>query len=184
MGTTDLTLKLPDKTFKKLRALAMLSGSTVPQLEGELLGYFDEMLSTNIAALLEQMDGKKVIHWKTSEEPAPDKEPEPEPEAPADEDANSHSLSADDDAGENKSLEEQVEDEQMKFDIDVPDVGGDSDRFLDVSLAPKEKSEAPRSPELPPDVSMLFGDSRTSKMRQSFDPRKPRASISDATDDN
>jgi hypothetical protein len=45
MSTPTLTLQLSEKTLKKLRALAMLSGSTVDELEREFADYFDKLFT-------------------------------------------------------------------------------------------------------------------------------------------
>jgi hypothetical protein len=162
---TSLTLDLPEKTFKKLRALAMLSGKTVPDLEQNLLEYFDAMLSENIQVLLAELDGTEVQQpaprVQTISTEAPEPEAETETVVP---DETAHALSEDDDADENKSLAEQV-DEGFVPQVRMPDAGESSDAFLDAALG------SGGSPELPQEM-------RARPAGKSFNPlsRKPRVS--------
>jgi hypothetical protein len=180
MAAPTLTLQLSDKTLKKLRALAMLSGSTVDQLEQEFAQYFDQMLTDNIAHLLTQMDGKppeSVIH---PEDPSIDLESVEnwrigETHTKVEADPNAHDLSEEALPEETKSLAEQVEDDGIQpTQFKAPDAGGDAEKFLDAAI----QSAPPRPPE-PPVGNFMGSQTRTAK--KTFNPQAPRVKISDYT---
>ena len=187
MAAPTLTLQLSDKTLKKLRALAMLSGSTVDQLEQEFVDYFDQMLTENIAHLLSEMDGKPLVqhtvgsiealptatsadledmnNWKVKETRA----------HPEEQDPNAHDLSEEALPEENKSVSEQIEDDGIQpTQYKAPNAGEDAEKFLDAALqsAPPRKQEA---------LQGSFMGSPTRSARGMFNPQAPRVKISDYT---
>lgn len=136
MSDNTITLPLPESTRRKLRALAMLSGQNVGNIETELSGYLDKIITERCAELLGIESGitfqYNVASDATDEHLGQDKEPPRrsfadvhkeaaagEQVAPAVEEAfagigiqddiSGHELSGDEDLGENKSLQEQVE---------------------------------------------------------------------------
>jgi hypothetical protein len=91
--TFELTLKLnlPEKTLKKLKSFAMLSGMGVSDLEAQLIsqvepqisGYFDRILTDSIVEKLSELDGIKLTLG--------------EKQVPVESDSVEHTLSGDDD---------------------------------------------------------------------------------------
>jgi hypothetical protein len=186
-ATTEITLALGAGSIKKLRALAMLTGKTVDEVEADLSETFDRMLSANIKLLVSQLDGddepahtelaplRKVVETKNpaarsfAQAEAEANDPLPVEEAAPDE----HSLSGDDDVGENKSLEEQAADGTLtQADLpsigEIPDAGDNAEAYLEAAF----RSERTHLPE----------NQRPPVRRQpstSFDPRRPRVSIVD-----
>ena len=186
--TQVLNIPLEDKTLKKLKALAMLSDIKVTDLEAEISGLIDQMLSDNIAIKMAELDGKpmKLVINQEVETVAI-------PAAPVvEEDPNAHGLSEDEASEEVLSSEEQIakeakpaapaapvakkEDDIYKLDIDAPvagDDGEDAEAFVDAP-APVSKNKAT--------VSTPYGRATAPK---GFDPRKPlaRVRIADFTGD-
>lgn len=199
--STSLTLELPEKTLKKLRALAMLSGSSVTQMEKQLVQYFDEMLTENITVLLSELDGKNVARYRLespAREEVAEEEAFEEEEEGVPQDENSHSLSDDDDTEENKSLEEQAElvkketlktkpatspkeeaadQDEFNFNIDVPNVDNNAEAFLDTAMSSSAPSREPAQ------QSGMYGVATPAGM--SFNPKKrnPMRNVSEYTGD-
>ena len=176
MSAPYLTLQLSDKTLKKLRALAMLSGSTVDQLEKDFADYFDQMLSENIAALLSQLDGRDYL--PNSSSPVSEKIAEPEKVAePLKDSPAEHSLSEDDLPEETKSIAEQIEEEGFQpSKLNFPDAGEDIEKFLEGT--PASKKEQPQI-----QASFLVGGNQPRSAKKAFNPQAPRVKISDYTGD-
>ncbi len=155
----SLTLNLDDKTVRKLRALAMLSGKTVAELENEFSQYFDRLLTQEIAEHLDMVAPATGNSFHVEGTPVQEKsvkyaqqeaEYEENPPEPLNGDLD-HSLSGDADEGQ-ESLEEQFTREsgqEVMFKPDVrgggedaisfnhlrfPDAGQDSEAFLDEVL--------------------------------------------------
>lgn len=168
--STSLTLDLPEKTFKKLRALAMLSGKSVPDLEQNLLEYFDAMLSENIQVLLAELDGETYTP-PTAPNPVSVVQGDLDLETPP-VDAVTHALSEDDDLGENQSLAEQAESDYVPK-IQAPDVGDDDDQFLDAALGPPTPMANPGIP----------SELRAKPAGRSFNPISRQPRISEYTGD-
>lgn len=191
-ATFELTLKLtlPGNTLKKLKSYAMLSGMTVDELEKQLVSqvepelsaHFDKVLTEGIVGKLSEMDGISLAVAKPADEPV--EEPVGGPD--------DHQLSADDDSEENKSLAEQYEslrnkiqpqpqvqqEQDLSFDIRVPDAGGDAEKFLDSALeqdTPSQKAARREQGQGP------YG-SFTGAAKK-FSPGKPRVKISEHTGD-
>jgi hypothetical protein len=158
----SLTLQLPEKTLRKLRAFAMLSGSTVDQIESELAEYFDQMLSESIMSLL----------GVATPPPAAEVAEERPVAAAVDEesDTSGHSLAAEDqEEEEGKALDEE---DIQPFEIDVPEAKNE-DAFVDAALAgEKKRRPAPHIPGNPISPS------------KSFDPTRRKARISEYTGDD
>lgn len=162
----DLTLKLEDKTVRKLRALAMLSGKTVGSLEKEFSSFFDKMLTQEIAKYLEidvtaplsliDVEGESEGEGEEDMDEPTEESQEPFGEL-------GHSLSGDEDEGQ-ESLEEQAaklaasvkrtqgreikfeetaeRESGLQFNINVPSAGDDAEAFLDEVLgAPEYQDE-------------------------------------------
>ena len=184
MAAPTLTLQLSDKTLKKLRALAMLSGSTVDQLEQEFAAYFDQMLTENIAHLLSEMDGKPVqapvdeaYNWEVKEPAATKEKVETKVQEEREEDPNAHNLSEDDLPEEVKSTAEQVEDEIQPPDFQAPQAGNNAEAFLDAAMS-VEKAV----PQQEITVGGITGRLRAAG--KGFNPSKPRATVAEFTGDN
>lgn len=189
-STFELTLKLtlPANTLKKLKSYAMLSGMTVDELEKQLVSqvepelsaHFDKVLTEGIVGKLSEMDGIELSVSSTS-----DKEDDEGSFTSSDD----HQLSGDDDSTENKSLAEQYEaikssqkstrqDQEPSFDIQVPDAGGDAEKFLDTALAEDAQNykSARRDQGQGPYGSYTGAAKR-------FSPGSPRVKISEHTGD-
>jgi len=190
MASPTLTLQLSDKTLKKLRALAMLSGSTVDELEQEFAAYFDQMLSDNISAILSELDGKSVSqfpvrsavddgsNWQVRETALKERDVTEEVAASAATPEVEHSLSDDELPEQNKSLAEQAEDDDMQLpELNVQDAGEDAEKFLDVAMSTPAKRVADK----PPMATYMGSQTRTaSKM---FNPQVRKARVSEYTGD-
>ena len=175
---SDLTLKLSDNTLKKLRALAMLSGATVGELEQEFASYFDQMLSENITARLSELDGRV---YESSVTPSAPKVREVATEvSQSDADPNTHDLSEDDLPSEVKSVEEEAEEIQLPTLYNIPEAGDNAEAFLDGAFA-----EAPRLPvrqqQQQPTASYMGTPVRSAK--KSFHPSVVKAKVSEYTGD-
>lgn len=179
-----LTLQLSEKTLKKLRALAMLSGSTVDELEKQFAEYFDQMLSESIAAHLSELDGKPydsrmvapVVPQALQAEAQEEVEQEREDEI----DTPEHGLSEDELPEEVKSAAEMSEDEIMPPQYQAPSAGGNADAFLDAALA--SDRPAPQTAQQVVSVSGMTGTLRAAG--KGFNPSRPRASVAEFTGDN
>ena len=190
MASPTLTLQLSDKTLKKLRALAMLSGSTVDELEKEFADYFDQMLTENIAHLLSEMDGKPVVTqavgvtedfdatdgWQIKE---PLREASAKEAVATEQDPNSHGLSDDDLPEEVKSTAEQVEEDFEMPQYQAPQAGGNAEAFLDAAMA-SEKKGAAVDPKM---VSIGGMTGRLQAATKGFNPHRPRATVAEFTGD-
>jgi hypothetical protein len=170
--TFELTLKLtlPEKTLKKLKSYAMLSGMSVDELENQLVSqvqpelssHFDNVLTQGIVNKLGELDGvdlKTISSTDSFHEPKSDDD---------------HQLSGDDDEGV-KSLEEQVKEvpssaQDQPFDITAPDVGDDAEQFIDAVMEPRKAVSNGQS-------------SGMTSAGKSFNPKKPRVRISEHTGD-
>jgi hypothetical protein len=197
MAAPTLTLQLSDKTLKKLRALAMLSGSSVDQLEKDFADYFDHMLSQNIEVLLAQMDGRdpeipersieaealssNIADWKMDEKHSIDKarRPAEEEEEPVVSLAPEHALSEDDLPEEVRSTAEQVEEDIMPPEFNAPQAGGDHEAFVDATMANDKRSAKHQQM-----VNIGGVEGRLQKARPGFDPRRLGARVEEATGDN
>ena len=179
----SLKLSLPGKTLKKLKSYAMLSGISVSDLEAKLVaqvepqlaGHFDQVLTDSIMEMLGELDGVKL----TMERPVTEQ----------DQDVDGHQLSGDDDDGDNKSLEEQVAPtsspiqlatqaaDDLRFDIKVPDAGDDAELFVDNAMGTEQVKQVASG-------GGAYGSlSPMTKTSKSFDSRRPRVSISEHTGD-
>jgi len=180
--TVELTLKLPPKTVRKLRMLAMGTGKTVQELESELSTVFDEMLSENLHALLHDLDGVAAPTppvMVVSRVIAPSSPPLQEEEI--NEDENSHMLSGDADEGDVKSTAERMEEGSFSgeppvpginpFELpsNIPNAEGNIEAFIDAAMSSSKPS--PQS------------NGRYTSSKKSFDPRHPRVKISEHTGD-
>jgi hypothetical protein len=118
MDTVEVTLNLRETTLRKVRSLAMLTGTSVSSIEGQLSDLFDEMLSKSLREHLNHMDGIEAL-------PEPVRMPakrsfaeivQHASEPPTEEDEapvmDEHQLSSEE-AEEGKSLEEQIEEERQ-----------------------------------------------------------------------
>lgn len=185
----ELTLKLslPGNTLKKLKSYAMLSGMAVTELEQQLVSqvepelsaHFDRVLTEGIVGKLSEMDGVRVT-FSESEETTESVAEE--------EDPNEHQLSGDDLEEAVKSLDETFEsrnaaqssykvpgtEDELRFDIRVPDAGGDAEQFLDTALsADAAKSSSSKGMDGP------YGAMTGAAKR--FQSGKPRVRISEHT---
>ena len=195
MASPTLTLQLSDKTLKKLRALAMLSGSTVDQLEKEFAQYFDQMLSDNIAGILSELDGtaytrgtdpdteeektesSKIAQWKINEENSIDAARRP-PEEEVETSEIEHALSDDELPEEVKSLAESVDDDIMPPEFQAPQAGGNAEAFLDAALA---KSTTGSKAQQTVNIGGVTG--KLQYAGKGFSPQRPRATIAEFTGD-
>ncbi len=200
----ELTLKLtlPAKTLKKLKSFAMLSNTTVEELERllvsqvepELSAHFDRVLTQGIVEKLSELDGVRVRI--TSAEEA-----EEEDAAQAAEDSDEHQLSGDDDSEENLSLSETVPRQKVpaetqvaveralvapqgtsmfQFEISAPDVGSDAEKFLDEAGLDETSplQDRGRNQAYGP-----YGNTVPRGAAKTFVPGKPRVRISEHTGD-
>jgi hypothetical protein len=184
MANLTLSIELGDDALKKLRAYAVLSGASSDDLESELsimaagmiTSQVDAVLSKKILETLAQLDNKPIDAY--SEKKQALVEPEPVDES-------IHSLSDDDDAEENKSLQEQYEaatkpqaalpqtkpepQSEFAFDIDVPNAGDNAEAFLE-SFEEQPKSASSSS-------VGIYGAVRSAKSK--FNPKQPRVSVTE-----
>jgi len=157
----ELTLTLNDGTLRKLKAYAMLTGKTVPEIEGVLTGLIDRMLTDECLRELGAYAGERPLFQELAEK---SDVAQPEQEEVFHDEVSGHELSGDGADEEVKSLAEQVEEDhapkaapkvvrkqapvdaeeeafKSAFDYNTKDVGEDADAFLDASLgvaAPKK----------------------------------------------
>jgi Fe-S cluster biosynthesis and repair protein YggX len=116
MDTVEVTLNLRETTLRKVRSLAMLTGTSVSSIEGQLSDLFDEMLSKSLREHLNHMDGVEALPEPVrmpkrsfAEIVQTASQPSVDDEAPV---MDEHQLSSEE-AEEGKSLEEQIEEEQQ-----------------------------------------------------------------------
>ena len=208
--TFELTLKLtlPAKTLKKLKSFAMLSNTTVEELEAllvsqvepELSAHFDRVLTQGIVEKLSELDGIRV-RIATAEEA------DEEDAVQAAEDIDEHQLSGDDDAQENLALAEMMPKQSVptqtqaavaratvapqgtsmfQFEINAPDVGSDAERFLDeaeLDKLPPYQEEKPHYDSYGPYGRTDGGLAAPRGASKTFVPGKPRVRISEHTGD-
>jgi hypothetical protein len=162
-------------------SVSELEAQLVAQVEPQLSAHFDQVLTESIMEKLGELDGVALHAGR------------PAAEAHSDE----HQLSGDDDEGDGKSLEEQVQvspplskprtpvnrpefqenpSQEPVFDFNVPDVGDDPEAFTGAAMAveAKERQERPQSNGM---YGPMTGTSRA------FDSRRPRVRISEHNGD-
>lgn len=188
---TELKLNLPEKTIKKLRAYAMLTGSGVKDLEGILIDIVDKTLTDGIVSAMSDLDGGVPPAWTANangdqvtfsrpiEQSDVETVPDAEPPVVSD-DLTGNELSEEDSPDEVRGLDEEEEpisDEELKVDISAPNAGNNADAYLNAVFA-AEKSAKKSS-----------GRTRTSTggfqsgARKAFNPSSPRVTISEHTGD-
>lgn len=178
MEAPSLTLRLSDKTFKKLRVLAMLSDVTMDQLEKNFVDYFDEMLTENISTLLAELDGKEYVPQKVEAQPSVTTErvEENEPENGGSE-VPEHALSDDDLPEEVRSTAELVEDDIQPPQYQAPNAGGNAESFLDAALSQPERKVRVETPKA------SYMGMPVNNPKKAFSPGAPRARVSEYTGD-
>lgn len=193
---TKLELNLPEKTIKKLRAYAMLTGSPVSELEAKLVELVDKTLSDSVANALVDLDGGVPAAFTpptqietTFSQPltpadivtGPLLESEEKEEAVTEDEETGNSLSEEESPEEVKSLEEEaeeekVDDEELKVEIAAPNAGGNADAYVDAVIA-QDKGARQASGRRKVQGGYQSG------ARKAFDARSPRVSIGAYTGD-
>lgn len=102
----NLELELPPQTLRKLRALAMLSGMTVDQIQAQLVNGIDAMLTAECAGYLGIEPGTALAAEHVTQPRVAVEEEEEEAPTASETD---HALSQDEDTQENPSLAEEAE---------------------------------------------------------------------------
>lgn len=162
-----LNLSLPDSTIRKLRAVAMLSGKKIDDIEAEFVELVDHQLTRQIISSLgivpEDLEERRSV--RTSADATDDDTSTADSDledviSELAEDPNAHGLSGDDAEEEVLSVQEQVEKEvppvpaqenevpvaAATTDIQIPshrveDAGEDAEAFLEAAFATERRPE-------------------------------------------
>lgn len=201
MTEISIKVEVQETTVLKLRAYLLLSGKSIEELEEQVSNIFgihlsktfDGVLTQNLMSTIASMDGFEApFPGQELTAPVPGAIPKrsfvsaAEAAALSPMDGNEHALSGDDDLGNNKSLEEQVEEDKKiaatpaeaeeqearrvvaGLSIQVPDAGDDAEAFLDAAIAAPAREREQRQ-------------SGTSAAKKAFS--SPRVKISETTED-
>lgn len=199
---TVLELELPEATLRKLKALAMLTGMPVGELESKLVGLIDTVLTEEIAeALGLQVSGTAVaddapqpIYAQSA--PQVVSEPAHEEEIDPGMVESEHGLSSEDDDGKDASpviddpsirvpakrasvqeVDSINEDElRAQFKHDFPNAGNNADAFLDAAM---EEPGAVHTGGVR-DANFFHGGEQGRKATKAF--HQPRVTISEHTE--
>jgi hypothetical protein len=205
MSSGTLNLPVQERTVKKLKALAMLTGKTVAEIEADLGELLERMLSNEIHQRTNELDGISETSYTfaaraaesipagapvvkvATPEPTPRKEEEDEFFS---EQASEfgHELSGDEDAGESKSLAEQVEEETDDEDIQfttraAPVVGSNAEAFLDAAMGDPDEGPPTKGPGNTTRGYGQWGESPRG-ISKAFNPQRRQARISEFTGDD
>lgn len=205
-----LTLPISEGTQRKLLALTMLQGKKIADIEEELSGYLDELLTMRCAELL----GIATIGSAPmpTDSPAPrisfaealqktsgartEALPQEEEFVEVQDAVSGHELSGDEDSGENKSLQEQYEEDdeipKEGFDLHIP-TAKDTDDFVNTAMGPRrgnrESDEMPSVNPRPrqPSPTYDYEGTQSRGATKSFESRRMKgqgARVSEHTGDD
>lgn len=186
MNKTELTLQISDTTIKKLRAIAVLTGTTVDQLEGEISKIFDQMLTKNLSEIVNSFAIEEGIlsepahtsgisasfgNYQSKENNQED--PDKEMTYAEEDNSTEHSLSSEDidqtpSEDQKKDQAPKKEEDSFAFTIDAAE--GDEEDFITAAIE-VEKTYKKLQDKPPTNISAA----------QSFNPKKRQAHIAEYT---